>query len=238
MRVSKLIYSFICIILISSFIVLMISAFSKLTVSTTNVSYSKPLPAIVIDAGHGGEDGGAVSSEGIFEKDINLKIANTTADFFRFMGFKVTQTRNTDIMLDSGEDTIRARKVSDMKKRLEIFNADTSNIILSIHQNKFTESKYYGTQIFYSPNHQNSNALAESIKHTVITLLQPENTRECKKADGNIYLLKNTTNPAVIIECGFLSNPDELSKLLTEKYRQQISYSITMGFLNFYNANY
>ena len=238
MRISKIVYSIICIILVSAFIMLMLSAFNTLSISSVSNQVVRTLPTIIIDAGHGGEDGGAVSAEGVLEKDINLEIANITTDFFKFMGFKIKQTRSTDIMLDNGEDTIRARKVSDMKKRLEIFSSDAENIVLSIHQNKFTESQYYGTQVFYSPNHKNSIALAESIKYSVTTLLQPENKRECKKADSNIYLLKKTTNPAVIVECGFISNPDECAKLLTEEYRQQMSYSITMGFLNFYNANY
>lgn len=235
---KKIIFSVICIIMISAFAVLMCSAFYKLQLNTSSNNIKSTMPFVIIDAGHGGEDGGAVNDSGVLEKDLNLIISKYTADLFYFLGFDVCQTRTNDVSLTSNGDTIRARKVSDMKNRLALFNSDDNNIVISIHQNKFTESKYYGTQIFYSPNTPNSSALAESIKYSVTSLLQPENTRECKKADKSIYLLKNAKIPAVIVECGFISNPDECAKLLTESYQKQMSYAITFGFLNFYNANY
>ncbi len=173
----------------------------------------------------------------MLEKDINLTISNDISDLLNFLGFNVTKTRESDSALDTSGETIRARKVSDMKKRLEIFNSQENNIIISIHQNKFTESKYFGTQIFYSPNNPDSEVLAKSIKSSVKKQLQPNNERECKKADSGIYLLKNTKNPAVIVECGFISNPDECKKLLTKEYQKQISYTIVTGFLDYYNTN-
>ena len=236
MKVKKFIFPCICLVLLTAFVLLMISAaFNiKVSVSSGNV---KSMPTIVIDAGHGGEDGGAVSDSGVLEKDINLSIANDTSALFYLLGFDVTQTRKTDIALDNGEDTIRKRKVSDMKKRLEIFNSSKENTIISIHQNKFSESKYHGTQIFYSPNNPKSKQLADSIKYSVKSLLQPDNERECKKADSGIYLLKNTNNPAVIVECGFISNGEECKNLLDSQYQKQMAYSITAGFLSYYNTN-
>lgn len=145
---------------------------------------------IIIDAGHGGEDGGAVSESGVLEKDINLSIANNSADLLKIFGYKVVQTRTDDVSLDNGEDSVHSRKVADLKKRLEIFNSDKNNIVISIHQNKFSQSKYYGTQIFYSPNNSQSQNLAECIRNSVKKCLQPDNERQCKKADGSIYLLK------------------------------------------------
>ena len=124
-----------------------------------------------------------------------------------------------------------------MKKRLEIFNYSKENTIISIHQNKFTESKYHGTQIFYSPNNPKSKQLADSIKYSVKGLLQPDNERECKKADSGIYLLKNTNNPAVIVECGFISNGEECKNLLDSQYQKQMAFSITAGFLSYYNTD-
>lgn len=222
--------------MLSAFVFLMISAALniKVSVSSENV---KSMPTIVIDAGHGGEDGGAVSESGVLEKDINLSIANDTSALFYLLGFDVKQTRKTDIALDNGEDTIRKRKVSDMKKRLEIFNSSKENTIISIHQNKFSESKYHGTQIFYSPNNPKSKQLADSIKYSVKGLLQPDNERECKKADSGIYLLKNTNNPAVIVECGFISNGEECKNLLDSQYQKQMAFSITAGFLSYYNTD-
>ena len=236
MKIKKFIFPCICFALLSAFVFLMISAALniKVSVSSENV---KSMPTIVIDAGHGGEDGGAVSESGVLEKDINLSIANDTSALFYLLGFDVTQTRKTDIALDNGEDTIRKRKVSDMKKRLEIFNSSKENTIISIHQNKFSESKYHGTQIFYSPNNPKSKQLADSIKYSVKSLLQPDNERECKKADSGIYLLKNTNNPAVIVECGFISNGEECKNLLDSQYQKQMAYSITAGFLSYYNTN-
>lgn len=236
MKIKKFIFPCICFALLSAFVFLMISAALniKVSVSSENV---KSMPTIVIDAGHGGEDGGAVSENGVLEKDINLSIANDTSALFYLLGFDVKQTRKTDIALDNGEDTIRKRKVSDMKKRLEIFNSSKENTIISIHQNKFSESKYHGTQIFYSPNNPKSKQLADSIKYSVKGLLQPDNERECKKADSGIYLLKNTNNPAVIVECGFISNGEECKNLLDSQYQKQMAFSITAGFLSYYNTD-
>lgn len=236
MKIKKLIFPCICFALLSAFVFLMISAALNIKVSVSSQSVNS-MPTIVIDAGHGGEDGGAVSESGVLEKDINLSIANDTSALFYLLGFDVTQTRKTDIALDNGEDTIRKRKVSDMKKRLEIFNSSKENTIISIHQNKFSESKYHGTQIFYSPNNPKSKQLADSIKYSVKGLLQPDNERECKKADSGIYLLNNTNNPAVIVECGFISNGEECKNLLDSQYQKQMAFSITAGFLSYYNTD-
>lgn len=236
MKIKKFIFPCVCFALLSAFVFLMISAALKIKVSVSSESV-KTMPTIVIDAGHGGEDGGAVSDSGVLEKDINLSIANDTSALFYMLGFDVTQTRITDIALDNGEDTIRKRKVLDMKKRLEIFNSSEENTVISIHQNKFSESKYHGTQIFYSPNNPKSKLLADSIKYSVKGLLQPDNERECKKADSGIYLLKNTNNPAVIVECGFISNGEECKNLLDSQYQKQMAYSITAGFLSYYNTD-
>ena len=232
----KVLTGFICVILFFLFIVMMITSVSdiKLSVSSETV---KTLPDLIVDAGHGGEDGGAVSDNGVLEKDTNLLIANDTADLLYLFGFDVTKTRSDDTALSTNGDTVRSRKVDDMKKRLEIFNSSDNNVVISIHQNKFTESEYYGTQIFYSPNNEKSKILAENIKFSVKSLLQPENERECKKADSGIYLLNNTDKPAVIVECGFISNNEELQKLLTDSYQKQMSYSIVTGFLDYYNTN-
>lgn len=236
MKNRKVYYLFIVSVLFIAFLIIMINSASEINM-TLSLQPNKNTSTIIIDAGHGGEDGGAVSDSGVLEKDINLKIANDTADLLTILGFNTIKTRNEDISLANDEATIRLRKVADMKKRLEIFNSSENNIILSIHQNKFTDSKYFGTQIFYSPNNKNSEVLAENIKYTVQQLLQPENKRECKKAGSEIYLLKNTDNPAVIVECGFLSNNSECQKLTDKIYQKQMAYSIATGFLDYYNTN-
>ena len=237
MNSRNLLYILTVTILLVAFLFIMINSASEITVTSSSLQISKTPPTIIIDAGHGGEDGGAVSDSGVVEKDINLLIANNTSDLLNILGFDTIKTRDNDISLATEESTIRLRKVADMKKRLEIFNSSDNNVILSIHQNKFTDSKYYGTQIFYSPNNKYSSLLAEKIKFTVKQLLQPSNERECKKAGSEIYLLKNTYNPAVIVECGFLSNSNECNKLTDNIYQKQIAYSIATGFLDYYNTS-
>ena len=197
------------------------------------------LPTIVIDAGHGGEDGGAVADDGTNEKDINLKIAQQLNLLLKSGGFKTVMTRNSDIAIyDEGCETIKDKKVSDMHNRLKIFNNDNNSIIISIHQNKFEQEKYSGTQIFYSINNPNSEILAENIRSSVIGMLQPDNNRENKSATKSIYLLHNCKQPAVIVECGFISNKAELAKLKTEEYQNQMAFSIYCGCLEYiYNKN-
>ncbi len=236
MKSRKLFYVFIVSNLLIVFVLIMINSASEINM-TSSLQQNRIAPTLIIDAGHGGEDGGAVSDSGVLEKDVNLVIANDTADLLTILGFDIIKTRSEDISLANDETTIRLRKVADMKKRLEIFNSSENNVILSIHQNKFTDSKYFGTQIFYSPNNRNSEILAKNIKFTVKQLLQPENERECKKVGSEIYLLKNTYNPAVIVECGFLSNNNECQKLTDNIYQKQMAYSIVCGFLEYYNTN-
>ena len=146
-------------------------------------------------------------------------------------------TRTDDNDISEEGDTIRERKLSDMKKRLSIFNSSADNTIISIHQNKFSNTTSHGTQVFYSPNNDNSSALAESIHCSVKAQLQPDNERKCKPSDDGIYLLKNTTQPAVIVECGFLSNREECARLADEGYQKQMSFAITTGFLDYFNTN-
>ena len=198
---------------------------------------SKPSSVIIIDAGHGGEDSGAVAN-GVLEKNVNLDIALKLRDFLVSSGYTVVMTRDTDISVyDTSAATVREKKVSDLHNRLAIINGSTDNILISIHQNKFEQSKYYGAQMFYSKNNPESQVLAESIRQSVTGLLQPENKRELKAADNTIYILNKATVPAVIVECGFISNPDEAQKLSDENYRKKMAFAIYCGFLNYQNQN-
>lgn len=232
MNFRKIVFSTLCIILLMSFFILMISAVPTITLTTSSDTVNK-LPTVVIDPGHGGEDGGAVNSNGVLEKDINLDISLKTADLLKFLGFDVVMTRTDDSALSGDEQTVHGRKVADMNKRLELYNSDDNNVVISIHQNKFEQSKYHGTQVFYSPNNENSKMLAESVKFAVRKLIQKDNERECKKSDSGIYLLKHATIPAIIVECGFISNSEECANLLDETYQKQMSYSIVSGFLDY-----
>lgn len=183
---------------------------------------------VLIDPGHGGEDGGAISADGTVEKDINLAISLPLADMLRVCGYHIELTRDGDYSIyDAGLRTIREQKISDLKNRLVLF--DKSRMTISIHQNHFSQSQYYGTQIFYSTNSAESEPLAKSVRKSVLEMLQPENTRELKKATDDIYLLSKTKAPAIIVECGFLSNSGELAKLKDAEYQQKMAYAIACG---------
>lgn len=216
------------------YLILIIFAFYNIdNYSAVNVEYNS-LHVIVIDAGHGGEDGGAVANN-VVEKNINLSISNKLRDIFISSGFNVKMTRSSDKMINESGDTLRERKVSDMKNRLKLFNESENNIVISIHQNKFTQEEYKGSQVFYSTNNKESEKLAKSIKTSIKTLIQPDNEREIKPADRNIYLLYNSKTPSVIVECGFISNIEEARLLKDSAYQNKIAFAIYSGFLDYYN---
>lgn len=188
---------------------------------------------VLIDPGHGGFDGGAVAADGTAEKHINLAIAVCLHDLLYVCGVPVQMTRNTDTGLEvDATASIRDKKVSDMRQRLLMYNE--ASLVLSIHQNHFSVPKYDGAQVFYSANHTDSVILAECIRESVVDWVQPQNTRELKKATDGIYLLHHTSTPAVLVECGFLSNPEEREKLKTPAYQQQMAFAIMAGYWNFY----
>lgn len=192
---------------------------------------------IVIDAGHGGEDGGTIGINGESEKDINLAIALELEKYLVQNNFNVIMIRDGDYSVgDQTLPTIAERKRSDTKNRLHTVENAGECILISIHQNHFSESKYYGAQVFYSPNRPESAALAESIRRSVVSSLQPENRRENKQAESNIYLLYNCKAPAVLVECGFLSNPDEAAKLNTTQYQQNMAAAIYNGLIGYLQA--
>ncbi len=194
-------------------------------------------PTVVLDPGHGGEDSGAISSDNILEKDINLQIALKLKAFLQCNGFYVIMTRETDTAIYDQED-IDNKKRSDLLNRAEIFNESANNIVISIHQNKFTQSQYNGAQIFYSPNNIKSEYLAENIKTSIVSLLQNDNERQCKKAGSEILILNNAEVPCVMVECGFLSNEIEKQKLIDDLYQYDMAYCICLGFLEYYYTNY
>lgn len=187
---------------------------------------------MLIDPGHGGFDGGSVAEDGTVEKHINLAVSLLLRDMLVVGGVSTQMTRDTDIgLVDGTEKTIRQKKSNDMRKRLDFYNQ--ARAVISIHQNHFNQSKYHGMQVFYSVNHGDSLLLAGTIRDAVRENLQPDNARELKSATDGIYLLHHTTVPAVLVECGFLSNPHEREQLLSETYRQQLAFAITTGYWNY-----
>ena len=189
----------------------------------------------MVNSAHGGFDGGAVAPDGTLEKDINLKISLQLKELCKLGGFQVIMTREGDNGTEKDDtDSISNRKKSDMRRRLNIINENPDAMFLSIHLNKFPSSAAKGTQVFYSKNHPDSQLLAENVQKSVTIRLQPENNRLIKKSDNSIFLLKNSKVPSVIVECGFLSNNDELKLLKNTEYQSKMAFAIYCGILDYY----
>ncbi len=203
--------------------------------SATEVS-TKPITqkTIIVDAGHGGEDGGAIGLDGTVEKNINLDIALKLEKLLKFYGFNVIMTRTQDVMTcDDGLDSLRKRKVSDIHNRFDLIQKNPDAIFISVHQNKFEDSSQHGTQVFYSANNEESKLLAEAIQASIVSSLQPKNDRVVKKSGSGIYLLYHAEIPAVLVECGFISNSDELKKLKDDSYRMKLAILIADGLIKY-----
>lgn len=214
-------FKIICLSLVVLILYNLVSAFE--TISNISTSATVGL-TVLIDAGHGGEDGGAVGVGGVNEKDLNLEITLKLKEIFEENGYNVILTRDSDVDLsDDTLSTVSERKTSDMQARLEIINSSDADIVLSIHQNYFEQSQYSGAQIFYA--NENSQTLAETLQANIVQFLQPDNTRLAKQVDDK-YLLNNSNKPMVIVECGFISNEEETANLLTEEYQNELSQVI------------
>ena len=196
-------------------------------------------PVVILDPGHGGMDGGA-EGNGIIEKNVNLVIAHKVREFCTLFGFEVKMTRETDVSIhDEGKTTIRSQKNSDLKNRLKLMTANPSSVAVSIHLNKFPQSRIKGAQVFYAPKSPGSEELAQIVQDNFRGLLQPENTRQIKKADSALFLLyNNTVTPAVPVECGFLSNPEEAALLSSEDYQDRVAFAICCSLLEFYDGSF
>ncbi len=184
-------------------------------------SDDRSFPVLVIDAGHGGIDGGATSSDGILEKDINLQISKKLARLASAYGIKCVMTRCDDELLGSSSG-YGSRKLRDLQARVDIAKENGNCFFVSIHQNKFPIEKYSGLQVYYSPNNDFSQILARNIRDCTRTYLQSDNNREIKRATSSIYVLNNISSPAVLVECGFLSNRSEASLLCDEIYQKKL----------------
>lgn len=185
----------------------------------------------IIDAGHGGVDGGATSCTGVLESNMNLQIALRLNDIMQLLGMRTKMIRTTDVSVYTAGQTIAAKKVSDLKERVRIINGEEDPILISIHMNHFTDSRYFGPQVFYAPT-QNSKELAKSIQDTLNQKLVPGNNRQVKAASG-IYLMQHINCPGVLIECGFISNQQENAKLNDPAYQKKLCCVIAADLSNF-----
>ncbi len=205
-----------------------------LPVSVTDME--NEVPVIVLDAGHGGIDGGCTSAEGVPEKGINLDIMLRLRDLLEVNGYEVKVTRESDKSIhDAGIEGIAEQKSSDMDNRLAIFNESSNAVCISVHQNQFTDPKYSGAQMFYSGSNSTSEVLAGMLQDRFRSLLQPENDREIKLCGKELFLCYYSDNPTVMAECGFLSNPEEAALLNTEEYREKVAFTLFSGINDFVN---
>ena len=197
-----------------------------------NKEDSSPSKTVILDAGHGGEDGGASSADRLLEKDLNLSLALTMRDILTANGVNVILTRETDTLLyDRNADFQGQKKRLDMAARLKIAEEAPNAVFVSIHMNTYPHPSCKGVQVWYSENNEASFDLAKTIQSTAQKLLQPENDRTVKRSGSSIYLLRKLECPAVLVECGFLSSPEEATLLGDENYRQQLALTLCMGIL-------
>lgn len=186
---------------------------------------------VIIDAGHGGEDGGAVSCTGRPESSYNLEIALRLNDLMHLMGIHTKMTRKTDISIYTQGQTIASKKVSDLKNRVAIVNGTENALLLSIHQNTFSESQYHGAQVFYTSKGDGME-LARNLQEAFCRTVNHGSNRKCKRGEG-VYLLEHIDKPGILIECGFLSNPEEEAKLREKTYQQKLICVITATVCNY-----
>lgn len=189
----------------------------------------------IIDAGHGGVDGGATSCTGKLESAFNLEIAIRLNDLMRFLGWDTKMIRTEDVSIYTKGESIAQKKISDLKERVRICNETEGAILLSIHQNTFPEGRYSGAQVFYSDS-EISRQMATGAQNLLVSTLNPGSNRKSKKADG-IYLMEHISCPGILIECGFLTNPEEEAKLRSPEYQKLLSCVIASSAANFAYSN-
>ncbi len=189
--------------------------------------FSKNKPMIIIDAGHGAPDGGAVALDGTFESDINLHIALKIHDFLKQKNIECILTRSDSNSIYSKGESIHEKKVSDIKNRVKIANDNKNVFFLSIHMNTYPSPSVSGAQVFYKPKSEVSERVANQVQDVLNLKFQPDNTKKIKPIPSNVYLFNHIENDCVLIECGFLTNQNDLNNLKNEKYQNEISKVIS-----------
>ncbi len=213
-------------------ICLSIAFFHSFTTYSLLTSGDASGKTIIIDPGHGGEDGGAVGKSGTLEKELNLAISLKLRDVLKQNGFQVIMTREEDKSLHTeGEKTHKKR--SDLNNRVYLSRDYPNAMFVSIHMNSYEKSPQKGAQVFYSKNNPNSKVLGELLQTALKTELDSENRRLAKQADNNIFLMKEIKNTACLVECGFISHPEEEALLKTPEYQQKVANSIASGIRKF-----
>ncbi|MBQ8834548.1 MAG: N-acetylmuramoyl-L-alanine amidase [Oscillospiraceae bacterium] len=186
---------------------------------------------IVIDAGHGGIDGGATSCTGKLESTFNLEIALRLNDLLHFLGYETKMIRTTDTSVYTKGETIAQKKISDLKERVRMVNETENALLVSIHQNNFSDGRYSGAQIFYADT-EGSQLLAKQLQDAFVSTLNPGSNRQSKQSSG-VYLMEHIDCTGVLVECGFLSNAQEEAKLRSPDYQQRLCCVIAATMIRF-----
>ena len=189
---------------------------------------------VVIDSGHGGNDPGKIAADGTLEKDLNLAVALKLQTYLEAADINVVMTRTTDAGLY--DENSSNKKAQDMKNRVSLMNNCNADVVVSIHQNSYSDSAIHGAQVFYYTTSTAGKELAHILQESLTTNLDSANHRK-EKANDNYYLLKKVQSPIVIVECGFLSNPSEAALLSSAGYQDQIAWILHMGILQYLNQN-
>ena len=231
---KKRILFIIMFILISTF-TYSINTKKKNTISTSSLPVSNKV--VILDAGHGKPDEGASSNLGTTEESINLKITKKVQNLLEQSGSTVILTRSDENgIYDQDENSLRNKKVSDIKNRVKIGNESSADIFVSIHLNKIEQSQYYGWQTFFKTNNEQSKKLAQNIQQSLNESIQKENKRESLKISGK-YIIDHVEIPISIVECGFLSNPEEEKLLQQDEYQSRLAWGIYTGIMNYFYEN-
>lgn len=219
------------ILIVATFLIIPLIGNQAITIYSNNLQTNR---YIIIDAGHGGVDGGAVSCTGVYESHINLQIALKLEDLMHLLGIRTVMIRDTDRSIYTEGSTIAAKKVSDIKERVRIVNTTPNALFVSIHQNNFQDPRYSGTQVFYNSQPDSKN-LAENLQTAFRENLNPSNKRTVKKTSG-VYLMEHINCTGVLIECGFLSNHQEEAKLRDDDYQKAVCCIIATTISQYLNT--
>jgi N-acetylmuramoyl-L-alanine amidase len=218
-------------------VLLGVCIFASRAIIPCNNAVESQVVDIILDAGHGSFDGGAIGVSGAVEKDLNLAITLKIRDILVQNGVNVLLTRDSDVMIKTDKKTIREKKREDLYYRRDFMAKSNARLFVSIHINKFEQQKYRGAQVFYSKNKPESEELAKLVQNALKNGINDGNNREAKAADDGVFLLKQPPMPAILIECGFLSNREEEALLCTEEYQQQMAQIIARAIQDWLEKN-
>ena len=232
---SKLTYFVIIAIIVMITIVFLLV--KELVIPTKSEFVLESQRVLVLDPGHGGEDGGAVSLSGMHESVLNLDIAKRIDAIMGLFGTEVVMTRDEEeLIYPDSANTTRKRKVADTKRRVEMINDIENAVLISIHQNIYPGKQPFGAQVFYSDKTPEGKALAIHTQNILRNTLNPNNKRQAVKVPADVYLMNNVDCTAILIECGFLSNPEEDALLRTDRYKLRIAWAVSCAYLSFFGG--